>query len=394
MKKNVLALLLAGILTLSGCSLGELTALLQQKAPEDSTLTIYEETMDISAPQTPLVTTEPEILLWAREQLAPGVQETYDRLNTAVACHQESPVDVDATMTELELALTALRIDHPEYFWFAGEAAYVTTTSLFGESMSCELTYTMTASEAEAYLTQVESYAALCLSSPEVAAAETDFDKILAVYRYIINNTDYVVSETDQNLLSVMTTGIGTCAGYSRTFQYLMHRLNIPCTMALGYGDDGEAHGWNVVLCGGQWYHIDVTWGDPVDEWDNPGTSLDYTYCMLTDEEIFRTHTVDDMIPLPECVATEFNYYRYTGRLMSAWDALRYESLLRTAMGSGEMWFSVRFDSQETFDAAWHALIDNSGIITVFSNCGLAIPEDGITYSYDNTSYEFSVKIF
>ena len=402
MKKKLFPLMLSLALLLSGCSLGDFSALTPigdtsgssgLSAASEEISILNTESPEAPTFQTPLVSAQAEILLCAREQLAPTVQDTYDRLDTAIACHQESPVEVEATMEEVQLALTALRIDHPEYFWFDGQASYVSTTTLLGETVSCELSYSMTMEEVQQALQQVEEYVSACLCSPEVAGAQTDYDKILAVYRYIINNTDYVLSEPDQSFFSVMTRGQGTCAGYARCFQYLMHRLSIPCTLALGYGDGGENHGWNVVSCNGQWYHVDVTWGDPVDQAGNPCTSLEYTYCMLTDEEIFRTHTHDGVLPIPACSATEFNYYRKSGLQMTVWDSAKYESLMRTALDRGDSWLTVRFDRQEDFDAAMHTLITNSGIMTIFSNCAISVPEDGVTYSHNDTFLEFSVKI-
>ena len=257
--------------------------------------------------------------------------------------------------------------------------------------MEVSLTYSMTMEEAQGALQTVEEYVSRCLSS--AASAQSDYEKILAVYRYIIAETDYVLSETDQSFLSVMSRGEGTCAGYSRCFQYLMHRMNIPCTMATGFGDGGESHGWNIVQCDGQWYHVDVTWGDPVLENGSPGDALEYTYCLITDEEIFRNHGLDSAISLPECTAVEYNYYRQSGLYMNAWDTVRYESLMRGAKEQGVEWFTVRAGSREVYDEAMAALIGNSGVMTIMTNCGITIPEDGVTYSYDELFYEISVKI-
>lgn len=394
MKKKICILLLAGVLTLSGCGR-------QLFAPSRSLweeVSVSSEPVFTGATQAPTLTTPlvEEPLgkeTWARDQLPPELLDTYDRLNTAVACHQDSPVQVEATMDQVQLAINALRIDHPEYFWFDGQAAYVSTTNLLGETIRCELNYTMTREEAQAALPQVEQYVAQCLSGLEAQNPQGDYEKILWVYRYIISSTDYVVEETDQSFLSVMTRGRGTCAGYARTFQYLMHRMNIPCTLALGYGEGGESHGWNVVQCQGDWYHVDVTWGDPVDETGAPGNSMEYTYFMVTDEEIFRDHSLDSGLILPECNAIGCNYYRKAGLQLSQWDSWSFESLMRAALDRGDSWLTVRFDGQEGFHKAMTALIENSGIMTLFSNCGLPIPEDGITYSYNDTFYEFSVKL-
>ena len=248
-------------------------------------------------------------VLWGRQQLEPAVQAIYDRVSEAVACRQESLV-VEADAKQLELVLHAIRMDHPEYFWFDGEASFV-STELAGVtvSSSCTFTYTMSREEALAAAEEVRSFAADCLADPSVVAAETDYGRILGVYRYIINNTDYIITEGDQSILGVMRAHRGTCAGYARTFQYLMSQLNIPCTLALGTVSDGNAHGWNVVLCGGDWYQIDVTWGDPVTPEGEPGSSLQYTYCLLTDQEMYKDHTPDRVLPLPVCSSTQYNYF-------------------------------------------------------------------------------------
>lgn len=390
MKKKLWILLAVGALTLSGCSRGITDSSRAAIVEPERLLTEATETPTF---QTPLVAEPEGKFTWARDQLEPALQETYDRLNAAISCHQESPVEVEATMDEVQLALNALRMDHPEYFWFDGQAAYVSQQSILGEKLSCELSYTMTMQQAQEQLETVERYVSACLSSPEMVEAQDTYEKILGVYRYIINHTDYVTAETDQSFLSVMTRGQGTCAGYARTFQYLMHRLNIPCILALGYGEGGESHGWNLVQCDGDWYHVDVTWGDPVDNLGQPGNSLEYTYFMLTDEEIFRTHTPEGDIPLPQCSGTSCNYYRRSGLQLSQWDSVKYESLMRSAMNRGDTWLTVRFDTGAELSRAMAALIDNSGIITLFSNCGLPVQSDGITYSYNDIFYEFSVKI-
>jgi hypothetical protein len=348
----------------------------------------------VSSFQTPLLEPQGEVYLWARAQLEPEAQDAYDLLSDAIACHQETAVELSASPAQVELALSALRIDHPEYFWFDGSVAYVTTTLPDGTAETlCTMDYTLSTAEAQALLPQVEQYVADCLSSLERSGAQSDYDKVLGVYEYLIGQTDYVTSVSDQSFVSLMTQQQATCAGYARGFQYLMQRLGIPCTLATGYGANGESHGWNIVQVGGQWYQIDVTWGDPVDDTGAPGDSLEYTYCLVTDQEIYRDHTLSSSIPMPECTATEYNYFRKSGLQLTSWDVTRYENLLRSAAELGDDWFTVRFESQADYEAALSALIDQAGLMTLLGNCDIPIPETGVTYSHNDLFYEFSVQI-
>lgn len=343
----------------------------------------------------PLLPGETPAILWGRQQLEPAVQATYDRVSEAVACRQEGPLVVEATPQDLELVLHAIRIDHPEYFWFDGEASFV-STELAGVtvSSSCTFTYTMSREEALAAAEEVRAFTEACLDTPELRTAETDYKKILGVYRYIINNTDYIVTEGDQSILGVMSAHRGTCAGYARSFQYLMSQLGIPCTLALGTSE-GNAHGWNMVMCGGDWYQMDVTWGDPVTPEGEPGTSLQYTYCLLTDEEMYRDHTLDDVLPMPVCTSTNYNYFIREGLQFETWDAESYEQALSRAVISKEPWFSVRFTAKESYEQALEALLGDSQIMGMLVRCGV-LEEDGrkhVSYTQNDLFYEISIQL-
>ena len=228
-----------------------------------------------------------------------------------------------------------------------------------------------------------------------MVAAETDYGKILGVYRYIINNTDYIITEGDQSILGVMSAHRGTCAGYARSFQYLMSQLNIPCTLALGTVSDGNAHGWNVVLCGGDWYQIDVTWGDPVTPEGEPGSSLQYTYCLLTDQEMYRDHTPDRILPLPTCESTNYNYFIREGVQFDTWDAEAYEEKLAQAASRDEPWFSVRFTNDRSYQQALEALLGDSQIMGMLVNCGVLeeTARKHVSYTQNDLFYEISIQL-
>jgi hypothetical protein len=76
-----------------------------------------------------------------------------------------------------------------------------------------------------------------------------------------------------------------------------------------GYRDGGlESHAWNLVKIGGNYYHLDVTWNDPVVE-NGPERVL-YTYFNLNDKEIQKDHSWETGA-YPQCVSDQFNYYIY-----------------------------------------------------------------------------------
>ena len=63
-----------------------------------------------------------------------------------------------------------------------------------------------------------------------------------------------------------LVTHEGVCESYARSMQLILNRLGIPCVPIHGLQTSGtpEAHMWNAVKIGDEWYAVDATWDDPV----------------------------------------------------------------------------------------------------------------------------------
>ena len=53
----------------------------------------------------------------------------------------------------------------------------------------------------------------------------------------------------------------GICSGYSDTMKIFLDKLNI-----INYKISNDQHIWNLVYLDGTWYHLDLTWDDPISE--------------------------------------------------------------------------------------------------------------------------------
>lgn len=86
-------------------------------------------------------------------------------------------------------------------------------------------------------------------------------DKIKVFHDYIINNTIYDVDNTDKSYTAydLITTGKSICGGYSDIMSIYLNILGIQ-----NYKITSENHIWNLVNLDGVWYHLDMTWDDPV----------------------------------------------------------------------------------------------------------------------------------
>lgn len=201
-------------------------------------------------------------------------------------------------------------MDNPDIFWCDGRGK---TTSYDGREQYnvMEPVYICSAEEKELRQQEIENAAQECLS--KVKADASDYEKILYVFEYIVNTVDYDLNaEDNQNIYSVFAHKRSVCAGYSKATQYLLERLGVFCTYVPGVAKGGESHAWNLVMCEGDYYYVDTTWGDPVflnsgQEKENENISYDYMLC--NDVELLKTHKPEADLKLPECTKMDYNYY-------------------------------------------------------------------------------------
>lgn len=133
---------------------------------------------------------------------------------------------------------------------------------------------------------QYLAYQKLIAVAEELQLADLDdIDAILAVHDYLIRNTTYDAATASAGTggpahyaEGLLLNNLAVCSGYASAFQLLMSFADINCEYV--YTD---SHAWNLVQLEEEWYHIDVTWDDPVP--DQPGTVI-YSHFMMTDAEV------------------------------------------------------------------------------------------------------------
>lgn len=126
----------------------------------------------------------------------------------------------------------------------------------------------------------------------------TDYEKYKALHDYMIENMDYdndaveklSSNVTDEGLYIGLVKGKGICWVYAYVYQELCNRIGLYCDNVGGeakgiiYSTDTPSwmgHDWNIVEIDGNYYHVDVTWDDPL-----PGGTLRYDYFLLSDDEL------------------------------------------------------------------------------------------------------------
>ena len=88
-----------------------------------------------------------------------------------------------------------------------------------------------------------------------------NLDKIKAFHNHIVNKTKYDQDNTFESYTAynLLTSGISICGGYSDIMAIYLNTLGIK-----NYKITSKNHIWNLVELDGKWYHLDVTWDDPI----------------------------------------------------------------------------------------------------------------------------------
>ncbi len=109
-------------------------------------------------------------------------------------------------------------------------------------------------------------------------------EKALILHDYLVQNTSYYDGNAwyCTNEWGVLLKGKGNCQGYAKAYGVLLQKAGIP----VKYIDSvSMAHMWNLVKISGKWYHIDVTWDDPLE----PTTKKDQFGLVLHDNFLRST---------------------------------------------------------------------------------------------------------
>ena len=121
----------------------------------------------------------------------------------------------------------------------------------------------------------------------------TDKKEIIKiVHDYVINNSKYDSEKSDKSISKYasniaygpLVEGYGLCGGYTDSMAIFLDYYDIP-----NYKIISENHIWNAVYLDGKWYHLDLTWDDPVTA---DGTEvLEYTFFLINTKELNELET-------------------------------------------------------------------------------------------------------
>ncbi|WP_168123623.1 transglutaminase domain-containing protein [Paenibacillus sp. HB172176] len=113
-----------------------------------------------------------------------------------------------------------------------------------------------------------------------------DHEKIKAIHDWIVTHVEYDQSLTYYTAYDALKLGKTVCQGYSLLGYLMLEKAGLTVRIAEGTVNTGE-HAWNMVQLDGNWYHLDLTWDDPVGATDS---RIHYSYYLKSDEELGVDH--------------------------------------------------------------------------------------------------------
>lgn len=274
----------------------------------------------------------------------------YDQIVATVEAQEEKAVVSTEDVSVLEQAFSAVLADYGEFFWISGYQynSYTSGEKVIG--LEIVPAYTMSREEREKAQKQVEAVADRWLQGlPHTAG---DYEKAKYVFETLIEQVEYDENaENNQNILSVFLNRKTVCQGYAEAASYLLRRLGISSAVVTGYVKE-EPHAWNLVSLDGEYYFLDVTWGNSqyTGEGDEKQKIINYAYLNMTTEDLEKTHRIEAQIPIPECTATRDNYYRKEACYFDRWSPEEIGAVWKQAWESGEKTVTVRLANESLYD--------------------------------------------
>lgn len=125
-----------------------------------------------------------------------------------------------------------------------------------------------------------------------ISFTKDNLENIKLIHDYIINNSKYDTDRSDNKIANYdsdtaygnLIQGYGLCGGYADSMELFLEKLHIK-----SFKVASDNHIWNAVNLDNKWYHLDLTWDDPVSK--TKEDILEYNFFMITTKELIELKT-------------------------------------------------------------------------------------------------------
>lgn len=116
-------------------------------------------------------------------------------------------------------------------------------------------------------------------------------EKIKVFHDYLVDNNIYDKNKEvgtskyhSDSAIGTLFEGYSVCSGYSDTMGIFLNKLGLDNVIVVT-----DNHAWNAVKINNNWYHIDITWDDPIVS--DGSNMISHNYFLLTTNELLKKDT-------------------------------------------------------------------------------------------------------
>lgn len=274
----------------------------------------------------------------------------FENYETPININHQVTVDDFKNLFEL-VKNNALRYHYiPNQFSYS----YDRNTNLVTQLL---IEYTHSKSQSQTMITELDNKIEQIISG--ITPQMNQFDRLKYLHDSIIKICTYDLNAPNAHTAyGALVDGAAVCEGYSKAMTLLCNRIGIESILVTGYGN-GQDHMWNMIKYNGNWYHMDVTWDDPISTFG--GNYIQYDYFNITTAQVKLDHTRIDtnaFYTIPNATATEGNYFIKTGTYATSYDeaVAIVKRLLINAGNAKEDHFSFKLATQTLYNSTYDKL--------------------------------------
>lgn len=238
--------------------------------------------------------------------------------------------------------------ENPELFYVTGAASY-SYTETTAISISPEYNSAYTQQSVQTYNSAFNKAYNEALPDP---AGMSKVQIARALHDYLAQHVSYDESLEKYDAYTAFVEGSAVCQGYSLAYGAMLKKAGIPFEYAKSTAMN---HMWNVIQIDGKWYHVDVTWDDPVK--DRLGY-VGYQNFLASDTEITRQGH-HDWTTVPVCDSATYDSAYWKSGVSAIFTVGGKEYYLKyPASGFNHQMVSRSGDKEETlftFSAQWNS---------------------------------------
>lgn len=328
-------------------------------------------------------------------QMSDNAQKAYDELKEAVLNHKKKvTIKYSINNDDFNEIAELLILHDPMTF----NLKDIEATSVKSRSISFKLSYRYTDESYRKMVASYEKKVDKILS--RLDDDMTTYSKIKIIHDSIANtalyDVDYKLSDT---MYGTLVKGRGKCDGYAKTFAYICGKAGIRTVTVIGkdvYSTDDSMHMWNKVYYNKQWYNVDVTWDDPV---SNMSDNRKYEFFMVSDNEIGKTHTEDNLsFKVPAAKDSSKSYFKvykkYAKSLSDAKSIIKDE--IQKAVKKEKIHITLQCATDEVYSSVCEYVLNVDKMYSVLKNIEKNYNSDLLSevYSYGFNDIHNTVKIY